>query len=67
MGPPGDEKRGGGSYCWRRFLRVVTLVGTSPSMVLLRINYDFGFIPHDFAHAVKQKGFFAIETGFISL
>jgi hypothetical protein len=32
-----------------------------------RINHDFGFIPHDFAHAVKQKGFFAIETGFISL
>lgn len=24
----------------------------------------WGFIPHDFAYAVKQKGFFAIETGF---
>ena len=23
-----------------------------------------GFIPHDFTYAVKQKGFFAIETGF---
>ena len=32
-----------------------------------RINHDFGFIPHDFAHAVKQKGFFAIVTVFISL
>ena len=32
-----------------------------------RISHDFGFIPHDFAYAVKQKGFFAIETGFISL
>ena len=29
-----------------------------------RINHDFGFIPHDFPYAVKQKGFFAIETGF---
>ena len=29
--------------------------------------YDLGFIPHDFAYAVKQKGFFAIETGFICL
>ena len=29
-----------------------------------RISHDFGFIPHDFAYAVKQKGFFAIETGF---
>ena len=27
----------------------------------------WGFIPHDFAYAVKQKGFFAIETGFICL
>ena len=24
-------------------------------------------IPHDFAYAVNQKGFFAIETGFICL
>ena len=24
----------------------------------------WGFIPHDFAYAVKQKGFFVIETGF---
>ena len=29
-----------------------------------RIPHDFGFIPHDFAYDVKQKGFFAIETGF---
>ena len=29
-----------------------------------RIPHDFGFIPHDFDYAVKQKGFFAIETGF---
>ena len=35
-------------------------LGVYPS----RINHDFGFIPHDFAYAVKQKGFFAIETGF---
>lgn len=32
-----------------------------------RIPHVFGFIPHDFAYAVKQKGFFAIETGFIRL
>ena len=30
-----------------------------------RIPHDLGFIPHDFAYAVKQKGFFATETGFI--
>lgn len=30
-----------------------------------RIPHDFSFIPHDFAYTVKQKGFFAIETGFI--
>ena len=35
-------------------------IGIYPS----RISHDFGFIPHDFAYAVKQKGFFAIETGF---
>ena len=29
-----------------------------------RIPHDLGFIPHDFAYAVKQKGFFVIETGF---
>ena len=29
-----------------------------------RISHDLGFIPHDFPYAVKQKGFFAIETGF---
>ena len=29
-----------------------------------RIPHDLGFIPHDFAYTVKQKGFFAIETGF---
>ena len=28
------------------------------------IPHDLGFIPHDIAYAVKQKGFFAIETGF---
>ena len=32
-----------------------------------RIPHDLGFIPHDFAYAVKQKGFFAIETCFISI
>ncbi len=32
-----------------------------------RIPHDLGFIPHDFTNAVKQKGFFAIETGFICL
>lgn len=30
-----------------------------------RIPHDFDIIPHDFAYAVKHKGFFAIETGFI--
>jgi hypothetical protein len=29
-----------------------------------RIPHDLGFIPHDFAYTVNQKGFFAIETGF---
>ena len=32
-----------------------------------RIPHDLGFIPHDFAYAVKQKSFLAIETGFICL
>ena len=32
-----------------------------------RIPHDLGFIPHDFAYADKQKGFFVIEPGLICL
>ena len=38
--------------------------GLKKGIYLSRIPHDLGFIPHDFAYAVKQKGFFAIETGF---
>ena len=38
--------------------------GLKKGIYLSRIPHDLGFIPHDFAYAVKRKGFFAIETGF---